>query len=112
MDDLIIVLLCVAPFGWSWAFRRSMLRNKPRLAAIGMSMAFCFFAFGRVVIHGELVRMLPPWIPERSLLIYATGALDLVTLDFLNQANAGSLETQPLIERMGLYQGKIARNFA
>lgn len=43
---------------------------------VGMSAAFVFFAIGHFVKTGGMVEMLPPFVPERLLLVYATGVLE------------------------------------
>jgi uncharacterized membrane protein len=45
-------------------------------AAVGLSLVFLFFGLGHFVQTASLAAMLPPWVPQRVLLIYITGALE------------------------------------
>ncbi len=96
MQDLFIVSLCLAPlllvYGFR-LFRRSAEQQsgqsqgqrlaqqwqlqKPRLGSIGLGLAFCYFALGHVAIAQQLAQMLPPWVPERLLIVHITGVMEL-----------------------------------
>jgi uncharacterized membrane protein len=78
MEVLLIVLLCVAPLVGYLVFGKGLRQRKAKYAAIGLGLAFCLFAFGHFALTTELVEMLPPWVPERSLIIYAAGALEIL----------------------------------
>lgn len=78
MDDLLIVVLCLAPLAVGGLIRGRTPAERRRLAALGMGLAFCFFALGHVAIHDRMVRMLPEWLPGRSPLVHATGALEVL----------------------------------
>ncbi|MGQ9426392.1 DoxX family protein [Gilvimarinus sp. F26214L] len=58
------------------------LRNAPpdfpRWAFTGLGLSFLFFALGHFARTTAMVAMLPPWVPARELLIYATGVLEVV----------------------------------
>lgn len=43
---------------------------------LGYTAAFAFFSVGHFVITGEMVSMLPEFIPARRPLVYATGLLE------------------------------------
>lgn len=43
---------------------------------IGLSAAFTFFAVGHFVMTDGMTEMLPPFVPQRPLLVYATGVLE------------------------------------
>ena len=45
---------------------------------IGLSAAFAFFAVGHFVMTDGMIEMLPPFVPQRLLLVYATGVLEAV----------------------------------
>ncbi|NNU17519.1 hypothetical protein HK107_14395 [Parvularcula sp. ZS-1/3] len=45
-------------------------------AIIGLSAAFIFFAVGHFVMTEGMIEMLPPFVPHRLLLVYATGVLE------------------------------------
>ncbi|KRE96795.1 hypothetical protein ASG87_15855 [Frateuria sp. Soil773] len=77
MDDLLLVLACVAPLAVARAFSRDFARGRTAaLAAAGLALAFGYFAAGHFAVTDELVEMLPPWLPARRLAIHATGILE------------------------------------
>lgn len=43
---------------------------------VGISLAFMFFSLGHFVLTDAMVEMLPEFIPERRLLVYATGIIE------------------------------------
>jgi uncharacterized membrane protein len=45
--------------------------------AAGLGIAFLFFALGHFAETAAMALMLPPWVPARTPLIYATGVLEL-----------------------------------
>ena len=47
-------------------------------ARIGILSVFVFTSIGHFVKTKEMSRMLPPWTPKRALLIYVTGAFELL----------------------------------
>lgn len=46
-------------------------------AVISLGSLFAFTAVGHFALTEPMTRMLPPWVPERTLLVYATGVLEL-----------------------------------
>jgi len=52
--------------------------NITKYASWGLGIAFLFFFIGHIVKAHAMVEMLPPWIPFRLTIIYATGLLELV----------------------------------
>ena len=44
---------------------------------ISLSIAFAFFAVGHFVLTDEMVDMLPAFVPQRRLIMYATGVLEI-----------------------------------
>lgn len=76
MGDLLLALACVAPLAGYLAYTKGKGEHKARYACIGLGLAFCFFALGHFVVTDDLVDMLPSWLPQRQLLIYATGCLE------------------------------------
>ncbi len=77
MQDAFIVVLCISPLIVHIFLFGGDAKSRAKFGAIGLGLAFCFFAVGRLVIPDELVAMLPPWIPQRLAIIYATGILEL-----------------------------------
>jgi uncharacterized membrane protein len=56
-------------------------RNRPATqapAAWGLGLLFLFTASGHFVQTAPMVEMLPPWVPAREALVYATGVLEIV----------------------------------
>jgi len=52
--------------------------NITKYALWGLGIAFLFFFIGHIVKAQAMVEMLPPWVPFRLTVIYATGLLELV----------------------------------
>ncbi|HEV2668084.1 MAG TPA: hypothetical protein VG324_24425 [Blastocatellia bacterium] len=46
-------------------------------AAIGAGILFIFTGVGHFIQTEPMAQMLPPWVPERMLLVYLTGVLEL-----------------------------------
>lgn len=46
-------------------------------AAIGLGLLFVFTAVGHFARTEPMVQMLPQWVPARTMLVYATGVLEL-----------------------------------
>jgi uncharacterized membrane protein len=45
-------------------------------AALGLGMLFLFTGSGHFLQTEPMAQMLPPWVPERRLLVYVTGVLE------------------------------------
>src|SRR5262245_55556766 len=60
---------------------RSALLRRPfdvrAAAAVGLGLLFSFTALGHFVQSDLLARMLPPWVPEREILVWWAGVLEL-----------------------------------
>jgi uncharacterized membrane protein len=53
-------------------------------AAIGLGLLFLFTAIGHFVQTEPMAQMLPPWVPQRILLVHLTGILEFaIALGFL-----------------------------
>lgn len=53
-------------------------------AAIGLGILFIFTGIGHFFQTEPVQQMLPPWVPERTLLVYLTGGLELaIAVGFL-----------------------------
>ena len=53
-------------------------------AAIGLGVLFIFTGIGHFIRTEPMAQMLPPWVPERTLLVYVTGGLEFaVAVGFL-----------------------------
>jgi uncharacterized membrane protein len=55
-------------------------------AAIGLTVLFIFTGIGHFIETESMAQMLPPWVPERVLLVYLTGILEFaIAAGFLVQ---------------------------
>jgi len=53
-------------------------------AAIGLGILFIFTGIGHFIQAEPMAQMLPPWVPQRTLLVYLTGALEFaIAVGFL-----------------------------
>jgi uncharacterized membrane protein len=79
LNIAIILTLLLLPY---WALIPAHF-SEPLRARIGIFLVFAFTALGHFVKTSEMTRMLPPWVPLRVPLIYATGILELIGAVFL-----------------------------
>jgi uncharacterized membrane protein len=53
-------------------------------AAVGLGILFIFTGIGHFIETEPMAQMLPPWVPERMLLVYLTGGLEFaIAVGFL-----------------------------
>jgi len=75
---IIMLVLMVAPFAiariWSLITRREV--DLRAAAAVGLTVLFVFTGVGHFIQTEPMSQMLPPWVPERVLLVYLTGVLE------------------------------------
>ena len=81
MTLLFLLILLIVPYliltvlgKWISAFRLAA----PARARVGLSLLFVFTAAGHFLRTEEMAAMLPPAVPYRIELIYATGVLELL----------------------------------
>ncbi len=86
VTPLMILSLLVIPLLVAYAVNRRRRRlpgqtppplNVQRYACWGLGVAFMYFFLGHLVKTQDMVAMLPPWLPARTLLVYASGLLEL-----------------------------------
>ncbi|MCJ8339348.1 MAG: hypothetical protein MJK10_12845 [Pseudomonadales bacterium] len=81
LTPIIILCLLTLPLSISWLLNKTSKSPAPlnvaRYACIGLGICFIFFAIGHLLKTQGMIEMLPAWIPFRSLIIYATGVLEL-----------------------------------
>ncbi|MCJ8298429.1 MAG: hypothetical protein MJK13_05750 [Pseudomonadales bacterium] len=81
LTPIIILCLLTLPLSIGWYLNKTSKSPAPlnvaRYACIGLGICFIFFAIGHLLKTQGMVEMLPAWIPFRSLIIYATGILEL-----------------------------------
>ena len=76
MLGLLIAPLLVSGLGSVLTGRRWL---EPRTAAcLGITLVFCFTGLGHFVQTEPMAAMLPPWVPERNMLVYLSGILEFV----------------------------------
>lgn len=75
---ILILLLLIAPYLAVRVFSAvTSYKVNPRVAAVvGISLLFIFAGAGHFIKTQEMVQMLPPWVPERTLLVYLTGLFE------------------------------------
>ena len=80
ITPLIMLALMLAPYSIARLLspavsgRRFDLRGA---AAIGLGLLFIFTGVGHFIQTEPMSQMLPPWVPERVLLVHLTGILEL-----------------------------------
>ena len=87
---LILVLPCL---GYHWLTRGSPRQDLRAAAAVALGLLFLFSAVGHFAQTAAMVQMLPAWVPQRELLVYATGVLEIgiaVALFFRRSRMAGA----------------------
>lgn len=77
ITPLLMLLILSTPLLLARALRRSPLASPEAPAAWGLGLLFLFAASGHFVQTGPMVQMLPPWVPAREALVYATGVLEI-----------------------------------
>jgi len=80
LTPVIILLLLSCPLAIAYANSKinSTELNITKYASWGLGIAFLFFYIGHIVKAQAMVEMLPPWVPFRLPIIYATGLLELL----------------------------------
>jgi uncharacterized membrane protein len=75
----VIVALLMFPMWIGWILARSRLRefHPSAFASIGLGWVFLFTGLGHFLMTVPMSEMLPPWVPARIGIIYATGVLEL-----------------------------------
>ncbi len=72
---LIILAILLVPF-FAYRFLGGEEAGKSG-AVIGLGIAFVFFGLGHFIKTDEMVQMLPPFVPYKTVLVYFTGFLEL-----------------------------------
>ena len=83
---IIMLVLMTAPYLLARAFSAVTHRDVDvrGAAAIGAGILFIFTGAGHFIQTEPMTQMLPPWVPERTLLVYLTGVLELaIAVGFL-----------------------------
>ncbi len=83
---LIMLALMMGPYVAARLLAAAMRRDFDGrdAAAFGLGLLFVFTGVGHFVQTGPMAQMLPPWVPERTLLVHLTGILELaIAVGFL-----------------------------
>ncbi|WP_340680856.1 hypothetical protein [Paraglaciecola sp.] len=80
LTPIIILFLLSSPLAIAFVYSKINSNNLDirKYASWGLGMAFIFFFMGHIVKAQGMVEMLPPWVPFRLAIIYATGLLELL----------------------------------
>ncbi|MDB5348485.1 MAG: hypothetical protein JWP89_6862 [Schlesneria sp.] len=75
---LILLVLMTAPYLIVRAYASATKRpiDGRHAASVGAGLLFVFTGVGHFVETESMLQMLPPWVPYRGLLVYATGLLE------------------------------------
>ena len=74
---IIMLVLMLAPWLFAVALNAAGYKFDIRNAsAIGLGILFIFTGIGHFIQAQPMVQMLPPWVPERLLLVHASGILE------------------------------------
>ena len=75
---LIILALLGSPFLVSriWGKVTGNTVDVKKTGLVGLALAFAYFASEHFIQTEPLAAMLPPWVPERIAIIYATGLIE------------------------------------
>jgi uncharacterized membrane protein len=78
VTPLIMLVLMTAPYLVARLLSAVTGRDRDARgpAAIGLSILFMFTGVGHFIQTEPMAEMLPPWVPERTLLVYVTGILE------------------------------------
>lgn len=78
VDDFVVAFVAAAPA--FLAVRGSQLGREffSRKASWGLALCFAYFSLGHFILSNELVEMLPPVVPFRRFVIYATGIFEVL----------------------------------
>ena len=76
---ILMLALMILPYvGARWLSVALHRQIDLRLAAsAGLVILFVFTGVGHFIQTANMAQMLPPWVPERTLLVYITGILEL-----------------------------------
>lgn len=70
---VVILALLLVPYGLlAWFGIERNLRGR-----VALALVFLFTGIGHFIKTAEMVAMLPPWVPQRELLVYVTGGLEI-----------------------------------
>jgi uncharacterized membrane protein len=76
---IIMLILLTAPYLLARLLQATGRRafDTANAGAIGLGIVFLFTAFGHFALQAPMVQMLPAWVPQRELLVFLTGLLEI-----------------------------------
>ena len=74
MRNIILILLVLVV---SYTSARFLGGNDKIAGKISIAALFCFTALGHFFKPGEMLEMLPPWVPQRRAVVLLSGVLEL-----------------------------------
>lgn len=78
VTPVLMILILVLPYLVCYAILRSQPdRDLRPAAAAGLGLLFLFTASGHYFQADAMAQMLPPWVPARVDLVYATGVIEI-----------------------------------
>jgi uncharacterized membrane protein len=78
MAPLIVLIVAVLIFRGLGAWRVRSLASWPAATRAGLAVMFCFTAMAHfTAMRHDLVKMVPPWVPNPELVIYFTGLCEI-----------------------------------
>ncbi|MBU2870870.1 hypothetical protein [Colwellia sp. E2M01] len=75
---ILFILSCPLAFALIYSRLKRTTLDSRKYASWGLGFAFIFFFIGHFVKTEGMALMLPPWVPLKIFLIYATGVLELL----------------------------------
>ena len=95
LAPVLMTFILVLPYLFArFAMSGPQSRDLRPAAAAGVGLVFLFAASGHFLQTGPMVQMLPPWVPEREFLVYATGVLEIaiaISMFFSRSRRTGAL---------------------
>jgi uncharacterized membrane protein len=78
MAPLIVLIVAILVFRGLGAWRVRSLDSWPAATRAGLAVMFCFTAMAHFnSMRHDLVKMVPPWVPQPELVIYFTGLCEI-----------------------------------
>ena len=78
MAPLIVLIVAILIFRGLGAWRVRSLDSWPAATRAGLAVMFCFTAMAHFnSMRHDLVKMVPPWVPQPELVIYLTGVCEI-----------------------------------
>ncbi len=75
---ILMLILMIGPYAVARLLSAALHHefDLQRAAALGLTILFVFTGMGHFIMTEPMAAMLPPWVPERELLVYLTGFME------------------------------------